>query len=72
MIFTKPAASSRLKAGLQKDTEKLAHARSFVYDGLKSGKLKPVIDKIFAFDDIAEAHRYMESNTQVGKIVVTI
>ncbi|NDM09797.1 zinc-dependent alcohol dehydrogenase family protein [Acinetobacter baumannii] len=54
------------------DPEKLAHAKSFVYEGLKSGKLKPVIDKTFAFDDIAEAHRYMESNAQVGKIVVTV
>jgi len=26
----------------------------------------------FAFDDIAEAHRYMEAGAQVGKIVVTI
>lgn len=52
--------------------EKLSHAKAFVYDGLKSGKLKPVIDKVFAFDEIVEAHRYMESNAQVGKIVVTL
>ncbi|MFP5593796.1 zinc-dependent alcohol dehydrogenase family protein [Kluyvera sp. 142486] len=54
------------------DAEKMARAKAFVYDGLKSGQLKPVIDKTFAFEEIAEAHRYMEANGQVGKIVVTL
>lgn len=54
------------------DAEKMARAKAFVYNGLKSGQLKPVIDKIFAFEEIAEAHRYMEANGQVGKIVVTL
>lgn len=52
--------------------EKMARAKAFVYDGLKSGQLKPVIDKTFAFEEIAEAHRYMEANGQVGKIIVTL
>lgn len=51
--------------------DKMTRAKAFVYDGLKSGKLKPVIDKTFAFEEIAEAHRYMEANGHVGKIVVT-
>jgi NADPH:quinone reductase-like Zn-dependent oxidoreductase len=34
--------------------------------------LKPVIAKTFPFDSIVEAHRYLESNVQVGKIVVTV
>lgn len=40
--------------------------------GLASGALKPVIAKTFRLDDIANAHRYMESNEQVGKIVVSV
>jgi len=35
-------------------------------------KLKPEIDKVFAFDEMAEAHRYMESNAQIGKILVKV
>lgn len=58
--------------GITTDPEKLARAKAFVYQGLKSGSLKPVIDKVFTFQDIAAAHRYMESNTQTGKIVVTV
>lgn len=53
------------------DKEKMARAKAFVFAGLESGALKPVIDSVFALDEIVEAHRYMESNGQVGKIVVT-
>ena len=52
--------------------EKLEQAKSFVNAGLASGKLHPVIDRTFAFEQIAEAHRHMEANSQVGKIVVTL
>jgi NADPH:quinone reductase-like Zn-dependent oxidoreductase len=50
----------------------LKAATTFILEGLEKGALKPVIDKVFAFDEIIEAHRYMESNQQVGKIVVTV
>ncbi|EFX92003.1 hypothetical protein HMPREF0027_0951 [Actinobacillus ureae ATCC 25976] len=43
-----------------------------MFDGLASGQLKPEIDKVFAFDEMAEAHRYMESNAQIGKILVKL
>lgn len=54
------------------NTTRLQAAKTFVLDGLKSGALKPVIAKTFAFDQIVEAHRFLESNQQFGKIVVTI
>lgn len=54
------------------DAERLARARRFILDGLASGSLKPLIDRSFAFDEIVAAHRYLESNQQVGKIVVTL
>jgi NADPH:quinone reductase-like Zn-dependent oxidoreductase len=31
-----------------------------------------VIDSVYAFDDIADAHRHMEANANTGKIVVTL
>lgn len=52
--------------------DRMARGKQFVYDGLASGALKPIIDSSFALDDIVEAHRYMESNRQKGKIVVTV
>ena len=41
-------------------------------EGLRSGALKPVLDRTFPFDKIADAHAYMLSDAQVGKIVLTI
>jgi NADPH:quinone reductase-like Zn-dependent oxidoreductase len=47
-------------------------AEQYVFDHLASGAFKPLIDKTFPFAEIVEAHRYMESNAQVGKIVLTL
>ena len=47
-------------------------AIAYVTKGLESGALRPVIDRIFPFDEIVEAHRYLEQNGQFGKIVVTV
>jgi NADPH:quinone reductase-like Zn-dependent oxidoreductase len=44
---------------------------SFLRAGLRSGVLRPTVDRVFAFSDIAEAHRYLERGQQIGKIVVT-
>jgi NADPH:quinone reductase-like Zn-dependent oxidoreductase len=33
---------------------------------------KPLIAKTFPLDQIVEADRYLESNQQIGKIVVTV
>ena len=51
---------------------RLEKAKAFVLRGLHNGELKPVIAKSFPFEDIIEAHRYLESNQQFGKLVVTI
>jgi NADPH:quinone reductase-like Zn-dependent oxidoreductase len=55
-----------------KNTDRLARAKQFIYQGLESGALKPVIARTFDLSAIVEAHRYMESNRQMGKIVVTV
>jgi NADPH:quinone reductase-like Zn-dependent oxidoreductase len=55
-----------------RSSERLAHGKQFVYSGLESGALKPIIDRTFPLENIVEAHRYMESNQQKGKIVVTV
>lgn len=57
---------------ITQDIPRLEKAKAFIVDGLAKGALKPVIGKTFKFDEIVEAHRFMESNEQVGKIVVTV
>ena len=54
------------------DPARLETAKKFILDGLASGALKPVISRTFAFDRIVDAHRFLESNEQFGKIVVTV
>jgi NADPH:quinone reductase len=54
------------------DPERSARARKFVTEKLADGTFKPIIAKTFKLAEIVEAHRYMESNEQIGKIVVTV
>jgi NADPH:quinone reductase-like Zn-dependent oxidoreductase len=54
------------------DPARLERGKRFVNDGLADGSLRPIIAKTFPLDQIVEAHRYLESNQQVGKIVVTV
>ncbi|MFZ3216540.1 MAG: zinc-dependent alcohol dehydrogenase family protein [Candidatus Acidiferrales bacterium] len=49
-----------------------AKAEQYVFDHLEAGDFKPRIDRVFPLAQIVEAHRYMESNQQIGKIVVTV
>jgi len=55
-----------------RDPIRLQAAKTFIFDGLASGALKPLIAKTFPFEQIAEAHRFLETNEQFGKIVVTV
>ncbi|MGY3138120.1 NADPH:quinone reductase-like Zn-dependent oxidoreductase [Bradyrhizobium sp. USDA 4501] len=55
-----------------RDPARLTAAKAFILDGLADGTLRPIIARTFAFEEIVEAHRYLESNTQFGKIVVTV
>ena len=54
------------------DPRRLERAKKFINEGLADGSFKPVIAKKFPLDQIVEAHRYLESNQQVGKVVVTV
>lgn len=54
------------------DPVKLEAAKAFILDGLASGLFRPIIARTFPFDQIVEAHRFLESNEQFGKIVVTV
>lgn len=52
--------------------EKRRRAEHFINAGLGIGSLSPVIARTFDLDDVVEAHRYLESNTQFGKVVLTV
>jgi len=55
--------------------EKIAISQRFASEMLplfSTGQLKPVIDSVYAFADIAQGHEYMASNGNIGKIVITV
>ncbi|SFP47882.1 NADPH:quinone reductase [Mesorhizobium sp. NFR06] len=54
------------------DAARLEAAKAFILDGLASGALKPIVARTFPFEEIVEAHRFLESGEQFGKIVVTV
>lgn len=53
--------------------EKIALAREFskgVLPLFASGRIRPLVDRVFSFADIADAHRQMEANQTFGKLVL--
>jgi NADPH:quinone reductase-like Zn-dependent oxidoreductase len=56
-LLRHPAARARAIAGITRHLER--------------GDLVPVIDSYFPLERIADAHRRLESNQQIGKVVVT-
>ena len=55
--------------------EKIAISQRFAAEMLPlfdAGVLKPVIDRRYKLDQIVEAHQYMASNANIGKIVVDV
>lgn len=45
---------------------------AFALDRFVSGELRPVIDRSFALQDAAEAHRHVEANANAGKVVLVV
>jgi NADPH:quinone reductase-like Zn-dependent oxidoreductase len=59
-------------AEIVSNPERFARGKKYIYDKLKNGQFRPKIAKTFRFEDVAEAYRYLESNAQTGKVVLTV
>ena len=44
----------------------------FAWPLFENGTLKPVVDRVYDWAEVAEAHRHMESNQSKGKIVLRV
>ena len=47
-------------------------AKQYIYERLEAGRFRPKIAKTFALAQSREAYDYLESNEQIGKVVITI
>jgi NADPH:quinone reductase-like Zn-dependent oxidoreductase len=58
---------------LRTPEQRAAGVPAFVADlmpAIAGGRIRPVIDRVYPFDQLAEAKAYMESNQHLGKIVL--
>jgi NADPH:quinone reductase-like Zn-dependent oxidoreductase len=57
---------------LRREPELLKTAKQYVFDRLEDGRFHPKIAKTFPLAQSIEAYQYLESNQQVGKVIITI
>ena len=55
-----------------RDPQKLEQAKRYVVERLEDGRFHPTIAKTFTLDNAVAAYRFMESNQQIGKVVITV
>ncbi len=51
-------------------SDQLERAKDYILQGVGRGAFRPVVDRTFPLDDIADAHRYLERSEQIGKVIV--
>jgi NADPH:quinone reductase-like Zn-dependent oxidoreductase len=57
---------------IARNLEKLRAAKKYIYDRLADGRFRPKVARVFPFAQTVEAYKYLESNAQVGKVVITV
>lgn len=57
---------------IRRDPELLKSSKQYVFDRLSDGRFHPKISKTFPLAQSREAYEYLESNQQVGKVVITV
>ncbi len=69
MLWTSLCARRKIKGGVaMENLERL----TFIMELAAAGKLKPVIDRSYRLDQIAEAFKYVEQGHKKGNVVITV
>jgi NADPH:quinone reductase-like Zn-dependent oxidoreductase len=57
---------------LWSETDRLRSATNSLLAGFATGQLHPVVAKTFPLDRAADAHRYIQSRANIGKVILTV
>jgi NADPH:quinone reductase-like Zn-dependent oxidoreductase len=56
---------------LWSERERLAEGMTLLLDEVGAGRLRPIVARTFPLDRAADAHRFMQSRSNIGKVVLT-
>jgi NADPH:quinone reductase-like Zn-dependent oxidoreductase len=54
------------------ERDRLADAMSQILADVAAGRLRPVVARTFPLEQAAEAHRFIQARSNIGKVVLTV
>jgi NADPH:quinone reductase-like Zn-dependent oxidoreductase len=68
-LTTRVFGSRKVLFPLPKDNQGIVR---YLGERIEAGEFRPVIDRSYPLDDIAEAYRYVDTGQKVGNVVITV
>jgi NADPH:quinone reductase-like Zn-dependent oxidoreductase len=64
--------TGQMELGIRCNKEAVRPALDWINQQTKSGALKTIVDRRFAFDDFVAAHQYLEANPTLGRVALVL